>query len=414
MATPICHPKGSERPKLEVADIFRAHGQTYRATHALTPDQARVMRAIETCRTAELGGHVDVCDQCHFKRNAFNSCRNRHCPKCQNLAQAAWLKRQMARILQTHYFHVVFTLPGDLRSLTLYNRKRLFDLLFDTASQTLIDLGYDEDRLGALLGVTAVLHTWTRDLSFHPHLHCIVTGGGLRLPQQDAARLPTEWVSRHGSRYLFPVKVMSRLFRAKFIDALVRARDKGELVFGGLSAVLAEDDVWAAFKDKLYRKEWVVYAKRPFGGAEGVYKYLGRYTHRVGISNYRLQTIDEAGVRFSTKDSKSAALKHEEFIRRFLLHVLPKGFVKIRHYGLFAPPNLRTKLVLAHQLLDRDSHHREQTTEKDPDTTSEPDWRSAVFDLTGVDLTRCPQCETGTMIPEPLKRPRPPPPRIAA
>jgi hypothetical protein len=409
LATPIC-PKGSERPKLEVADIFRSHGQTYRATHALTPDQARVMRAIETCRTAALGGHVDVCGQCHFERNAYNSCRNRHCPKCQNLAQAGWLKRQMARILPTHYFHVVFTLPGELRALALHNRKRLFDILFEAASHTLLDLGHDEDRLGALLGLTAVLHTWTRDLSFHPHLHCIVTGGGLRLSPQDDARSPTEWVSRHGSRYLFPVKVLRRLFRGKFMDALVMTRENGKLVFGGGSTPLAKDEAWNAFKDKLYRKEWVVYAKRPFGGAEGVYKYLGRYTHRVGISNYRLQAINDTGVRFSTKGGKSATLKHEEFIRRFLLHVLPKGFVKIRHYGLFAPPNLGTKLTLAHQVHDHNIHHPEKT----PDTASEQDWRSAVLELTGVDLTVCPQCKTGTMVPHLSERPRPPPSRIVA
>ncbi len=289
------------------------------------------MRAIETCRTAVLGGHVDVCDQCHFTRNAYNSCRNRHCPKCQNLAQAHWLDRQMARILKTHYFHVVFTLPGELRALALQNPSRIFDLLFEAASKTLLEVAHDEARLSALLGLTAVLHTWTRDLSFHPHLHCIVTGGGLSLDEE-------KWVSRHRGRYLFPIKVMSRLFRGKFMDALVRARDKGDLVFGGQSAALTEGDVWAAFKERLYRKEWVVYAKRPFGGAEGVYKYLGRYTHRVGISNFRLQAVDENGVRFSTKHGKCATLKHEEFIRRFLLHVLPKGFVKIRHYGLLLRP----------------------------------------------------------------------------
>jgi len=393
-----------ERPRLEVADIFRAHGQAYRAAHALTPDQARVMRAIETCRTAHLGGHVDVCDQCHFKRNAYNSCRNRHCPKCQNLAQANWLHRQVERILKTRYFHVVFTLPGELRGLSLENRQRLFELLFEAASSTLLDLGHDGSRLDALLGFTAVLHTWTRDLKFHPHVHCIVTGGGLRVATR-------EWVSRQGGRWLFPVKVMSRLFRGKFMDALVRARDKGEIVFGGQCTGLAEDDLWAAFKDKLYRKEWVVYAKRPFGGADGVYKYLGRYTHRVGISNYRLQAIDESGVRFSTKHGKCATLKHEEFIRCFLLHVLPKGFVKIRHYGLFAPPNLGTKLVLAHKALDKDRIVGEQTTES-ADRIDEQGWRNTFFNLTGVDLTRCPQCKAGTMVPEPL--PRPPPSRVAA
>ncbi len=383
--------------------MFRAHGQAYRASHALTPDQARVMRAIQPCRTASLGGHVDVCDRCRFRRNAYNSCRNRHCPKCQNLAQARWLNRQMKRILKTHYFHVVFTLPGELRSLALFNRKRLFDLLFEAAAGTLLDLGHDEARLGALLGFTAVLHTWTRELTFHPHLHCIVTGGGL---------LGTgEWTSR-GGRWLFPVKVMSRLFRGKFMAGLVRARDNGELVFGGGSTALAEEEVWAVFKDKLYRKEWVVYAKRPFGGTEGVYKYLGRYTHRVGISNYRLQAMDENGVCFSTKHGKSVTLKPVEFIGRFLLHILPRGFVKIRHYGLFAPPNLGTKLVLARAALDKDSVVSDEPARVDQGPIDGSVWKTTFLNLTGVDLARCPHCKSGTMIPEPL--PRPPPAPVAA
>jgi hypothetical protein len=403
VATPVCSPSGAERPKLEVADIFRAHGEAYRATHALTPDQVRVMRAIESCRTAALGGHVDVCDHCAFERNAYNSCRNRHCPKCQNLAQANWLKRQMERILPTHYFHVVFTLPEELRGLALYNRQLLFDLLFTTASRTLLELGQDEDRLGALLGFTAVLHTWTRDLRFHPHLHCIVTGGGLHVGTG-------EWVSRHGGRYLFPAKVLSRLFRGKFLDALVRAREKGALVFGGRCAALDNDDIWATFKDKLYRKAWVVYAKRPFGGAEGVYKYLGRYTHRVGLSNYRLQAIDDNGVRFSTKHGKSVTLEHEEFIRRFLLHVLPAGFVKIRHYGLFAPPNLGTKLVLAQKALGNDDADREPTTNVNAGAADDQDFNKTLIALTGVDLTRCPRCGDGTMVARrPLEVSRPPP-----
>ncbi len=406
MQTRLCHSKRAERPTIEVADIFRAYGQAYRAFHALTPDQARVMRAIETCRTAALGGHVDVCDRCRFARNAYNSCRNRHCPKCQNLAQAHWLDRQMARIPRTNYFHVVFTLPSELRGLAFLNRKLLFDLLFEAASGTLIDLGHDEKRLGALLGFTAVLHTWTRDLSFHPHLHCIVTGGGLRVA---AGARDAVWVGRPGGRYLFPVKVMSRLFRGKFMAGLVRARDQGLIVFGKGSEALAEDEIWAAFKEKLYRKDWVVYAKRPFGGAEAVYRYLGRYTHRVGISNYRLQAIDEGGVRFSTKDGKSVTLAGEEFIRRFLLHVLPRGFVKIRHYGLLAPPNLGTKLVLAHAALEQGAIARSTTTGEVPAPEA---WRQTVRRLTGIDLTRCPQCPTGTMIPEAL--PRPPPSRVAA
>jgi hypothetical protein len=353
------------------------------------------MRAVELCRTAVLGGHLDVCDRCGHKRPAYNSCRNRHCPKCQSLAQAAWLDRQMQRILPTHYFHIVFTLPEELRGLAHHNRRRVFDLLFEAASATLLELGHDEDRLGALLGVTAVLHTWTRDLRFHPHLHCIVTGGGLR---DDTGR----WVSRYGGRYLFPAAVLGRLFRGKFMAALVRARDKGEIRFVGRCAALAEPDVWGAFKDKLYRKEWVVYAKRPMGGAEQVYRYLGRYTHRVGISNHRLQAIDDDGVCFSTKDGGSVTLRHEEFIRRFLLHVLPRGFRKIRHYGLFAAPKLGTQLVRAREALGM------RAAELDTRVSaggSGQDWRERLLLLTGVDLTRCPRCGIGTMIARPLETP---------
>lgn len=387
MSTPSCHPPGPGRPKLEVADIFRGHGEAYRATHALTPEQARVMRAIECCRTRVLGGHVDVCDQCHFERPAYNSCRNRHCPKCQSLAQAAWLDRQMERILPTHYFHVVFTLPDELRGLIHHNRRRVFSLLFEAAAATLLELGHDPNRLGALLGFTVVLHTWTRDLRFHPHVHCIVTGGGLRTNGQ--------WVSRYGGRYLFPVAVLRTLFRGKFMAALVRARDKGEIQFTGRCAALGEPDVFEAFKDRLYRKDWIVYAKRPFGGAEEVYRYLGRYTHRVGISNYRLQVIDEHGVRFATKDGKSVTLAHEEFIRRFLLHVLPDGFVKIRHYGIFAAPNLATQLVRARAAFLVRAPEPGITATSGGD---EPGWKERFLALTGVDLTRCPRCGTGTMV----------------
>jgi hypothetical protein len=392
MSTPACHPSGSGRPRLQVADIFRAHGQAYRAKHSLTPDQARVMRAIETCRTAALGGHVDVCDRCGFERPAYNSCRNRHCPGCQSLAQAAWLDRQMKRILPTRYFHIVFTLPDDLRPLSHHNRRRIFGLLFRTASATLLEVGHDQSRLGALLGFTAVLHTWARDLRFHPHLHVIVTGGGLR---SDTG----EWVSRYGGRYLFPAAVLSALFRGKFMAALVRARDKGELRFEGRTAALAQPGVFDAFKDRLYRKEWVVYAKRPFGGAEQVYRYLGRYTHRVAISNSRLLSVDDNGIRFSTKDGNQITLSHERFIGRFLLHALPKGFVKIRHYGLFAAPNLRTRLVCAQQALRAPAAAPMGTPAE-----GKQDWRERFLALTGIDLRRCPRCATGTMLAYPVPR----------
>jgi len=401
MSTSSCHPSGTGRPALDIADIFRAHGEAFREKHALTLDQARVMRAIETCRTAALGGHLDVCDHCGFERPAYNSCRNRHCPKCQSLAQARWVERQMQRILRTHYFHTVFTLPDELRELTRQNRRCVFGLMFQSAAGTLLDLGHDERRLGALLGFTAVLHTWTRDLRFHPHLHTIVTGGGLRA---DTG----EWASRHGGRYLFPTAVLGALFRGKFMAALVRARDRGELRFTGRCASLSQSDVFETLKDRLYSKDWVVYAKPPFGGAEEVYRYLGRYTHRVGISNFRLQVVDENGVRFSTKDGNSVTLTHEEFIRRFLLHVLPTGFVKIRHYGLFATPNLATQLARAREAL--------QTSAPEPDRPRalgdrEQDRKTEILLLTGLDLIRCPRCAIGIMVVGPGTAPPSIPPR---
>jgi hypothetical protein len=337
-------PSGEGRPRLEVADIFRAHGDSYRLSHALPPSERSVMRAIEICRTPALGGHLDKCDQCDYAKPAYNSCRNRHCPKCQALRQAQWIAERMERILPTHYFHVVFTLPAELRPLVMRNKVVLYDLLFHAASRTLLDLGQDPKRLGGQLGITAVLHTWTRDLQFHPHLHCIVTGGGLS--EDGLSWVPT------GDNFLFPVKVMRRLFRAKFLAGLARARDDGVLDLGGSCAGLADPVAFAYLKNVLYTKDWVVYAKPPFGGPEHVYQYLGRYTHRVAISNQRCIAMDATSVRFATKDGRTATLKHHEFIRRFLLHILPRGFVKIRHFGLMAPGNIHTKLVTARRLLE--------------------------------------------------------------
>jgi len=282
------------------------------------------MRDIETCRTAVLGGHLDVCDACGDARPAYNSCRNRHCPKCQCLRQAKWVADRMERVLPTHHFHVVFTVPEECKPLALRNRIRFFEILFASASHTLLQLGLDPDRCGATLGITAVLHTWTRKLGFHPHLHCIVTGGGLA---PDGAR----WISVKGDgNFLFPVAVIGALFRGKLLAALTRAREHGQLDFDGECADLADPAAFARWKDALYKKNWVVYCKPPFGGAEQVFKYLGRYTHRVGISNQRLRSFDERGVTFATKDGAAVTLAPHEFIRRFLLHVLPRGFVRIR------------------------------------------------------------------------------------
>jgi Putative transposase/Transposase zinc-binding domain len=373
-------------PRIEVADIFRAHGEAYRLTHALRPEERAAMYAIEVCRTAVLGGHVDVCAACDLSRPAYNSCRNRHCPKCQALTQAAWVDRRMERVLPTHYFHVVFTLPHELGALVLGNRKVIFDLLFSAAARTLLDLGMDEKRLGAQLGVTAVLHTWTRDLRLHPHVHCIVTGGGLA-PSGD------RWISS-AQNYLFPARVLSPLFRGKFLDALTHAYERGELDLGGACAGLADRAQFDRLKDTLFRKDWVVYAKRPFAGPEQVFKYLGQYTHRVGISNHRLVSSDARGVCFRTKDGKRVTVSAEEFIRRFLLHVLPDGFVKIRHYGLLASGNVHTKLAAARR-------HLQPTGESDTARTPEQTWMERLTALTGVDLTICPRCG-GPMIRRPL------------
>jgi len=400
-----CTPATPEaRPRLEVADIFRAHGEAYWRSHALSRGQSRVLRDIELCRTMALGGHRDVCDTCGYEVPAYNSCRNRHCPKCQALAQARWIDERKARILPTQYFHVVFTLPAELRPLALRNREIAFNLIFAAAAETLLDLARDPKRLGARLGFTAVLHTWSRKLTFHPHVHCIVTGGGLAA--DGSAWIP----ARCRGRYLFPQHVLGDLFRGKFLAGLRRLRDDGRLCFDGCCADRAPTPAFNRLLDTMYRTDWVVYAKRPFAGAEHVYEYLGRYTHRTGISNHRLRSFDDRGVTFATKDGKSITVAPDEFIRRFLLHVLPDRFVKIRHYGLLAPSNATTALERARQLL------LEQTSvpRLSPPPTVPKDWRELLLDLTGHDISRCPRCAVGKMIRHPLDyvAPRPHRPEV--
>jgi Putative transposase/Transposase zinc-binding domain len=376
------------RPRFEVAEIFRAHGEVYRQTHALTAEQRKVMRDIVACRTAVLGGHLDVCPGCSFSRQAYNSCRNRHCPKCQALKQAAWVDARRDRILPTHYFHVVFTIPQEIKGLALRNPVRIFELLFDAASETLLELGRDPERLGSLLGITAVLHTWTRKLTYHPHVHCIVTGGGL---SPDGAA----WVPAR-RRFLFPVKVMGALFRGKILAALTRLRARGLLTFAGPCAELAEDAVFARWKDSLYRRNWVVYSKTPFGGPEQVFNYLGRYTHRVGISNQRIISVEDRAVRFVTKGGGTCTLSPQDFISRFLLHVLPPGFVKIRHFGLLSPTNVRSKLAVTRDLLGPTPGGSGNAPDALPRECDEQPasltWRERFLDLTGIDLVRCPIC----------------------
>jgi hypothetical protein len=358
---------------LELADIVRAHGEAYRRSHALTPDQAAVLRDVERCRTAALGGHLDVCDRCGYATPSYNSCRNRHCPKCQGLAQAKWIAEREERILPVRHFHVVFTLPAELHALARYRRELVFDMLFACASQTLLELGRDERRLGAQLGFTAVLHTWTRQLLFHPHIHCIVTGGGLSL---DGRR----WIDAR-KRFLFPVKVMGALFRGKILDRLREAHAKGHFArFEGFE----DPEAFDRFMATLACKDWVVYAKRAFGGAEQVYRYLGRYTHRIGIANSRLVALRDNAVTFRSKDGKAITVAANEFLRRFLLHVLPARFVKMRHFGLLAAGNVHTKLVRARGLLRRRARARALSPRH-------------VLAALVADTRRCPVCGIGTL-----------------
>ena len=345
----VVHPAGcdpepaSPRPKLEVADIFGAHAADYLKAHPVSVDQRKVIEAILACRTAALGGHLDVCDACGYAQVSYNSCRNRHCPKCQGLAQADWLNQRKERILPVPHFHVVFTLPAELRPLARLNPAPLYDLLFQAAARTLISFGCDPKHLGAQIGITAVLHTWSRDLLYHPHVHCIVTGGGL---SGDGTR----WVHKD-DRFLFPVRPMAQVFRGKFLKGLSDLLSRGALVLGGDCAQLSEAPAWEVLLNELWNKSWVVYAKRPFGGAERVYSYLGRYTHRVGLSNRRLLWIGPDQVCFKTKLGQTCTVSPMEFIRRFLLHVLPPGLVKIRHFGLLSATGVRTRLPLAQRLL---------------------------------------------------------------
>jgi len=345
-----------------------------------------VLRDIVRCRTAALGGHLYVCDNDHCGNAVplYNSCRNRHCPKCQGLAAAKWIAAREERILPVRHFHVVFTLPSELHALVGYRRAQMFDLLFACASKTLLELGRNEKRLGAQLGFTAVLHTWTRELLLHPHVHCIVTAGGLSL---DGER----WVDTR-KEYLFPGKVMGALFRGKFLDGLRKAHARGD--FAGFDD-FKDPQGFDRLMRRIAGKDWVVHAKHAFGGAEQVYRYLGRYTHRVGIANSRLVAVTDTAVTFRTKDGKKKTVTPIEFIRRFLLHVLPAGFVKMRHYGLLAACNVNTKLETARTLLVTAAIAEPISSHE---TTSAHD----ILEKLLIEQRRCPVCRVGTMQRQPL------------
>jgi hypothetical protein len=341
------------RPALEVADIFRAHGPAWRDAQRghLSLAQLKVMSAIAQCRTAALGGHVLRCDGCGLDEVSYNSCRNRHCPKCQSSAAKRWLDARQADLLPVEYYHVVFTLPAPIADIAYQNKAALYGLLFDISAETLLRIAADPKHLGANIGATLVLHTWGSALTHHPHVHGIVPGGGLA---PDGSR----WVACRPGFFL-SVRVLSRLFRRRFLEELQQLHDAGALRFFGEHATLADAAAFKAWLAPLRKSEWVVYAKRPFAGPQAVLAYLSRYTHRVAISNSRLLAMDEHGVTFRWKDyrakgktrHKAMTLSPQEFMRRFLLHVLPGGFHRIRHYGLLANSNRRDDLALARQLL---------------------------------------------------------------
>jgi hypothetical protein len=374
-----------------VADIFRRHGAEYRQSHdaILSTDQRCVMRAIELCRTAALGGHRDQCDRCGQERISYNSCRNRHCPKCQSLAKAKWLEARQAELLPIEYFHVVFTVPERIAPLALQNKRVLYKILFRAASETLLTIAADPKRLGAKIGFLAVLHTWGQNLLHHPHLHCVVPGGGI---SPDGRR----WVACRPGFFL-PVRVLSRMFRGKFLAYLKQAFEHGELRFNGKLEVLADPAAFAALLQDARKTEWVVYSKPPFGGPAQVLDYLGRYTHRVAISNHRLVRLEDGNVTFRWKNYAHGnriglmTLDVSEFMRRFLLHVLPRGFTRLRQYGLLSNRDRSRHLALCRELL-----HQSDPAEPQPQPT--PDWKSRYEALTGESFDSCPCCRLGRMV----------------
>ncbi len=379
--------------KVEVGDIFRQYGQAYRDSHKLPLKSLKAMSAIESCRTSVLGGHVDECDSCGHTRNSYNSCRNRHCPKCQSLAKERWLQARKEELLPVSYFHTVLTIPGELNPIALINQKELYDILFKSGTEALKELGNDPKHLGAEIGIIAILHTCGQNLMDHPHLHCIVPCGGL---------------SKDGKRWLFPrkatrkkpffvhVNIISDLFKKKFLDYFKKSYHSDKLKYVGKIAYLCKDSEFKKLCDNLYDKKWISYIKRPFGGPEQVLEYLGRYTHRVAISNERILELKNGKVIFRYRDyrdgNKNKLLKLEvfEFISRFLLHVLPCKYYKIRYYGIFSNRNRKKKIKISKEILGITITKEEA---KKPES-----WEDLLLKLTGEDPRICPSCKKGRMV----------------
>jgi predicted Zn-ribbon and HTH transcriptional regulator len=381
---PVAKRAAAQNRTCELADIFRNYGEEYRQNHALPLSHLRVMRAVEHCRTAALGGHLQQCDACGFEHPAYNSCRNRHCPKCQSLAKARWLEEQKLELLPVGYFHLVFTVPHELNALILTNKKTLLSDLFKAVGETLVDFG--RTHLGGQIGFITVLHTWDQTLLDHFHLHCLVPAGALSFDQK-------RW-SPARKNFLFPVKALSVVFCGKFLDLLKSAFARNKLLFVGQSACLADPVAFKLLIDALRKKSWIVYAKKPFGSPVHVLDYLGRYTHRVALSNNRICSVHNSEVTFTYRDRKNQSqlklmkLQVHEFIRRFLLHVIPKGLMRVRHFGFLAN-NSKERLSKCRQLLGL------------LPALAKPLQRSThelMLVLTGIDLTRCPQCRKGTLI----------------
>jgi hypothetical protein len=380
-----------DRPKLEVADVFRRYGEAYRQQHgaSMSAAQWRVMSAIEVCRTAALGGHLERCDQCGFERNAFNSCRDRHCPKCQCLARAQWIEQRQTELLEVSYFHVVFTVPEEIAAIAYQNKEVMYDILFQATAETLKTIAADPKHLGAEIGFFAVLHSWGQNLQFHPHLHCVVPGGGLSADGQ-------RWISCRPDFFL-PVRVLSHRFRRLFLQSLQHLFDSGKLQFFNALEPLRDGHAFVQFLDRMKDCDWVVYAKRPFAGPQQVLDYVGRYTHRVAISNNRLLNIENGHVCFEWKDYraggqvKTMSLSADEFIRRFLLHVLPDGFQRIRYYGFLGNRCRKQKLDQCRRLLG-------MPNPADATNTAEKDYRDRYEQLTGISLRQCPECKQGCMV----------------
>lgn len=371
------------RPGLELADIFRQYGEAYRRSHALPLSHLKVMHSIEVCRTAWLGGHILQCDSCGYQRQAYNSCRNRHCPKCQSMAKAKWLEERKAELLPVGYFHLVFTLPHELNPVALTNKRVVCNILFKAVSETL--LGFGHRHLGGKPGFIAVLHTWDQTLLDHFHLHCLIAAGALSM---DGGC----WIAAR-KNFLFAVRALSVVFRAKFLDFFKQAVEENKLKFVGRTSDLAKKNCFRQWLQTVRKKRWVVYAKKPFSSAERVLDYLGRYTHRVAISNNRIIKISEGCVSFSYRDRRSGdrvetmRLEVEEFIRRFLLHVLPEGMQRIRHYGFLANRTKKESLARCREYLGMGAVS--QTEKKTA--------QAIMREESGNDLARCPNCKVGTM-----------------